>query len=706
MKNKNTSLKRPFPLSRTMTVFLIVVLLFFLVGVSTLGSFRSTKQSCLLNSGMTAVFELSYGKEQSNLCAVYVNIGNTYIEAGADATITFKRKSASGATWLTSNLGTYSFGNIYSQKGSKDANGNLAANYEWLCITNGKTISSAYTYIQVSVSSNTEINEIVFLADNGTPIEAKFDRTQSSGIASKEAEKMTDAQNSLRVKKTMSEDGKTPLYTPVNAFMFNFTDEEKYTLTQIHNVKNGSAVIQDAVYTADNGFNSLGTLAVMLGTCIFGESQFGLRIVPFLATVGLLVVLFYFARKLFKNDFCALVFLLLFAIGGLALTVGRIGAAYSLIALCLVSAFYCMSNFIISGIQDKHRGISALVVLAGFVLWGVALCMDSKMLLALPVLLGLFIYGMYKQKKAYVLRVAHIDAEEEAEEERINALPQYERPSKEAAQEKTKSFALRRKKELVCYDDKTRYCILYALTGAIAVPLILLLLAGLTTVYAMLACHATASFHDGVVTFDVGVMQILARAFAHCFTASRAVTADNGMIALGWFFSAKGATLWTNHSESIYAAFNAQPNILISLSAAVAFIFSTLYVCTSRKNGNSSAFKRICRTYAVLLCGMLTGLLPYLVYGTAASAVQSLLFYAFYIGFIPLAIMILSAPDAKVAANVPSFKVRKATYALFIAYFCVFLFALPMLFGFPIPAVMGKILFSWMTLANNGFFRI
>ena len=93
-------------------------------------------------------------------------------------------------------------------------------------------------------------------------------------------------------------------------------------------------------------------------------------------------------------------------------------------------------------------------------------------------------------------------------------------------------------------------------------------------------------------------------------------------------------------------------NAAMSVVALVAFIFSTISVLSELFSANraSRMNKRVRRIYLVLLGGLVTSLLAS-AFVDGVSALHSLLFTVFYIGFIPLAARIAQPEEIRLLKN-------------------------------------------------------
>lgn len=308
--DKSVRVKVGKKLSGWLKGFIVLFALFFAAGFATLGSFRNTGKSFAYTSGdgNLASFNLDKASGQSKLMYIYINVGNIYTATGSDITITVKR-STQQSVKPSIKVDSVTLGNIYSLKEKSREGGN----FNWVQLAYKEDGVSA-ACISVSATGNFDLNEIVCIADDGKPIPISVNSEYSQGFTSAQKKQMTraiDAQNSFKNS---------------SASYYNFTQEEAYFMTSIHTVLGGKNIRSDSVYTMDTDFNSLATVLMLPSVVIFGDSPFALRLTPFLATCATLLFVYLLGSLLFKDEKYGFIFAFIFAVGGLATTVGRMGA--------------------------------------------------------------------------------------------------------------------------------------------------------------------------------------------------------------------------------------------------------------------------------------------------------------------------------------------------------------------------------------------
>ncbi|MBO5046028.1 MAG: phospholipid carrier-dependent glycosyltransferase [Clostridia bacterium] len=370
--------------SKYTVAFVILVFVFLLVGLSTLGTVQPTGQAYELKKGSTVVFKLEKGEEQTSVKGVYFNVGTVYNEIGQTASIRMRRSTVSATTWYSSYFGEAKLDNLYSstEESAKGVSFNWFTPYD-LSETNYNI--SSYPYYELTAPTcNLLVNEVVFLADDGSVIKATVDKDKSNGIDVEKASAILDSQ-----------------YVPnlAQSSFFRFGEEEAYSMMTIAEMRNGNAFDNANKYHIDGTYNALGFDLLAIGAIIFGMSPFGLRFLPFLATVGTLLVARAFVKNLTKSDKAAFWFSLLFALCGLTLTLGRVGTPFSFGLFFLMTSLYLAHRFYAQGMEEANFK-SALPVLFSGIFGALSICVNGAF--TVPVLgsVALFVVGMIRQQKA------------------------------------------------------------------------------------------------------------------------------------------------------------------------------------------------------------------------------------------------------------------------------------------------------------------
>ncbi len=686
-----------------------LVLALFIVGACTIGGFNGGGSAYLAEEGSTVAFYLDY-QDGATLDKVYLNAGTAYAETGTAFTVTVRTSSNSSESWITSyGFGAKKISNIYSS----DAEA-LGTNYDWVQLrdeSNTTALSTSRRLVQLEFSCPVLVNEVVFVDTNGNVIPAYVDEADVREL-------MTDAQWVTFRDTFHAQSGNEGLANLLdaqqnvetgNTVYSDFTEDEMYTLMQIENiVELGSRVPDGGVFNADTDYGAFAVLPYVLSTLIFGRSAFGLRIVSVLFTAALVWMIWLLARELFahgdkEKEGWAFLTACLFAGGGLALTVGRLGLYLPMLAFLIVSSFYFMYRFFTRGISEERPAKSACNILVSGLLFALAVASDPKMLLAGVGVVALFIAGAVRLERAYKAKRQALRAEmRDANAKETSREVMLENAA--AAEEKSAALGAE-----LSYARRLVY-LLFFVSFAVGTFLFIVLSAIPSNSIFMRLYEANPR------SPTLGIFDYLGSMFGGAFSLTNATSlaAGNAVNAFGWFVGLKGATLFSASAEGTYSALNAQVNLAMAITALVGFLFLTaytvLYYVTGGQKGAyaSKHAPTVLRAYFVLLAGLVSSLLPYLFAGQV-SAAQSMLFNCFYLAFIPLTFFTVSAQDTRERAKLfGRIRMNTAKWVLFwllVLYAVIFVLSVPMYFGIPLSAAAAAGMFGWTTFMNNGLYR-
>lgn len=692
----------------------VLVLVFLVLGLSTIGTAQSTGKAYYAAKDSEVVFYLNY-QNSKKLDKVYLNVGTMYTEIGSNSQLTFRRASASdpsNPTWSQTYLGTCKLGNIYSADGT----GADSANYNWVEAfdlgKDGNKLSTTYKLIKITFPADMLVNEVVFMDEAGKVIPAYVTHGSLEGVVSNwqsfrevfynnehygdgmdthkeyaDPARLVDAQQTINPGKTV--------YS-------SFTQDEMYTLMQIDHILLGN-FNPVGVYNANTDVGPLSVLLPMLGVLIFGKSAFGLRVIPVLFSAALVAVAYFLGKRLFKNDGFGFMTAALIAFGGLALTVGRLGLSYPIVAFFALASFYAMYKFFEKGIDGVQPVKSALgsVLLSGL-FFALAFVSDPKIIwLALP-LIAMFVCGAVRRTRVYNAELRAIQKE----------------MSDKNALEKSEDVMLanieecEHKEKVVragfVYESKIIY-LFFALSFIVATALFSVLLA-LPFNYSYIKLYEANPSSP-----TLGIFNLVGKAIGDAFHIDNVTkfTAGNASSVFGWLIALKGATLFSASTDAVYSAMNVQANIAMTFTALIALIFmasyTVLYFVTGGKNGAyaSEHAPQVLSVFAVLLLGMVASLFSYAFAGQV-SAAQGLTFQIFYFALIPLMFYTTNLHDTSVKKKIFGFSMNttmQVLAAVCAVYILLFLLSVPMYFNIPIAPISAQVCFGWTTLVNNGFYR-
>lgn len=695
---------------------LILVLALFVVGACTIGGFNGGGGACFLQADSSVVFYLDY-QNSATLDKVYINAGTAYTEIGSTYTITVRTASAtstSDSPWGSSyGFGAKTFSNVYSSSANA-----VGTNYNWVQVrdeSNESTLTSTRRLVQITASCDMLINEVVFVDTNGSVIPAYVDYDTVHAFFNANSSYQWDTFGTA-FRTQRGYDGLSDLvdaqynYTAGNTAYSNFTEDEMYTLMQIENVVElGSrGLSQGSVFNADTDHGTFAVLPYALSTLIFGRSAFGLRIVSVLFMAATVWMIWLLARELFargdsKKEGWAFLTACLFAGGGLALTVGRLGLYLPMLAFFIVGSFYFMYRFFDRGLSEEKPAKSACNILVSGLLFALAVASDPKMLLAGVGIVALFIAGVVRLERQYRAKRQALRGEmREANAKETSREVMLENAA--AAEEKSAALGGE-----LSYARRLVYLLFFA--AFVLGSFLLIVLSAIPSYSALVYLY-----DPNPASATAGIFDLLGHMFGDAFSLTNATsfTAGNAVNAFGWFIGLKGATLFSATADGTYIALNAQVNLAMAVTALVGFLFLTVYAilyCVTGGQKGAYASKHaptVLRAYFVLLAGLVSALLPYLFAGQV-SAAQSMLFNCFYLAFIPLTFYTVSAQDTRERAKLfGRIRMNSAKWVLFwllAVYAVIFVLSLPMVFCIPLPAAAAAGMFGWTTFANNGWYR-
>lgn len=644
--------------------FILVVVVFLTSGIFLIGNPTTAGEALLVKQGQTAYFSLET-EDSEKLDAIYLNLGAIYTEVGEDVTVTIKTStysapSASLSNWSSESKLVKNIANIKSD--TADING---ANYNWVVFA-GSLAKKAKT-ISFSVSANVELKEIVCMNADGEQIAV-------SGYVSSTLDDYTIEELAAAY------DAQDTYHFSESAYR-NFTQEEAYYMASVKNVLSGSEVIADSVYTIDENNNYLATALFAPSVAIFGESVFALRLPVLLATCVLIVFAYLFVCELTKKDKYAFVFALLLCVGGLATSLGFMGAPYMFVASALVASGYFMVRFYSKGISSDHIIKGGMNVLLSGLFAAVALAIDFAAILPVAAILILFAFGMRRQKLAYKLALAKTEGKEETVT--VNG------------EEKTVNKAA--DKLRIRYEEKNRISYGFAALSFLMGTVVLLLIGAVV-------CYSAFIRANGNV--DDGFLIMMWRGLRNSVSADAFLPFTNGnwSSVWAWWLPVRASTVYTG-IEAVagkYLAWNVTPNIFLSCLSLLAVLIMTVKVARdfAIQTTDKKAL-RIRRMYFILLGGMAAALLAGCLKGQVCTF-YSLTFHVLYLAFIPMLLMLL--PDGEECGKGMKILTNAAIWLIVLIAIAVFVMCLPSIFGFAAPVAWSK-WFTWTTFANNGYFR-
>lgn len=585
-------------LSAWVWAFLALMLVFFSVGVATLGSFKTSGKSAIATPDSTLYYAVEL-KSGEKLNSVYVKFGSVYTAEGGYAKVTVKTATSANSTASFSTLGAENkISNVYSKDGHN------GVNYNWFCLTSGNAKTSV-KQLALTTDANVEVCEVVALNEKGEKITLKENSAKNTLAMQNNVAATLDAQNSFV-------DG-------ANAYN-NFTQDEGYMLSTIATLL-GKNAAKDNVYTLFGNFNYFAVLVSIPLYLLFGGSVFALRITAFLATCALIAFAWALARELFKEEKAAFVFTALIAFGGMATTVGRLGSGYALVASALMGSVYFAYRFFARGISAGREWKGGMNVFLSGVFAAAALAFSSQAIFPVLGVLTLLGFGMRRQYVAYKVAAEKIP-QEDTEKARV----------------------LQRS-----YEYKNRVAYGFAALSFIATTFVLLL------VSAVLSYNGVIRVYGNQTGFAVALWKGIASSFRGRDITS--FTGTNASSVFAWWLPLHTAKIYSGvgvlgEMKSISMEVLVVPALrivcpLAFLGATAKIIFDFV------KKDTSKDALRVRRGYFLFLGGLVAATVAGL-FVRNVSLVWSFLFNVCYVGFLPLLLTAFEkkAGFYKIACNV------------------------------------------------------
>ena len=419
--------------SKYFRAFLITALAFLVIGLGTLGSVMSTGDSFVLTSKQSGdekepslMFHvmlpegLDEDTDEYNLYVkkVLVNVGAVYAPAGEDTDIRIGRGTSPDLIYsLTYPLTVPS---VYrAENGSDEALSNGPYNWAVFDVTSvtekGWRLRDYAYYCFFARSNSVRINEVVFVAENNDlpeeerkPVVLAAELDDASIIRRAEGETKEEA-----LERASAVLDSQYLPTLSSSSFYCYSEEEAYSMMTIAEMRAGGSYVKGDTYLADTVYNALGTDILALGTLIFGMSPFGLRIFPFLAAFGVLVLGYFLVRDLSKSERAGFIFAVLYALSAAFFAAGHLGTPLMLGVFFFTASVYFCHKFYAKGMKTADfKG--ALPVILSALFGALAVCTNGVWVIPMLGVIALFVVGMVRQRKAKAYYLAKAEAMPEA----------------------------------------------------------------------------------------------------------------------------------------------------------------------------------------------------------------------------------------------------------------------------------------------------
>ena len=635
---------------------IVLIAIYFVTGITTLGSTQTTGNAFYLEENKTAYFNVSR-ESGEKLDDIYVNVGSIYGTETGYATVTVKYYSNTGSNPTASSsywkeLGKVDIGNIYCGSSIIEVKG---SNFNWAPLITDA--NKSYSYISITSTVSMDINEMVCLNQKGEKLTIKAYVPDGVKYKQDDLLRVCDAQDS---------------FTLNQSFKNTFTREEAHYLASALTVRSGDSVLSNAKYNLDAHYNFLGTVLFLPSISMFGVSTFAFRLPVFLASCLLLVFAALLVREITKSNKASFVFATVLALGGVLTTVGKVASPMMFVASALVASLYFMYRFFARGISSKKVTKGGMNVLLSGLFAAVAMSIDATAALPVVGILVLFVFGLRRQKAAFALELKKTEGKDETVKLKNG---------------ETKVVNKEERKARAAYERKNRIAIGFAALSFVAATVFIILLA------------AIGGYHAYVKARNAEKVGFLTILFRQAWGSGRGFvttgySAMNASNVFAWFLPLKPATLASGAAGGKYLAFSVLPNMVATLAALASFVFVLVKVVLGFvKKASDKESLRQRRGAIILLCGMISAMITASV-RMGVTAESSLLFHVCYLGFIALA-----------ATQLPKNKIGNIALWSVVSLGAVnFALCLPSLYGFAVSTGWVKA-YGWTAWLNNGFFR-
>lgn len=531
---------------------LIIMALFLGVTLGTSGSVKSTGDAFELqyttdSNRSWVVFKISAPKtvdEDGNETTMNVRLHDAYVNLGAiyseEETATMELQWGSSSTEpenffrLSKMKRAVLYNSAYvpvegaAEKKLEDADNRVDDYlYRWVAPFGVTNLEETSTYRSLSSpiyfklvlpnqnnyqNSDVLVNEIVFVGEvykdsKGTgelvvlPVEIEAERSYVPADSKKEglarAEALIDAQE-------------MPVLS--ESSYYRYGDEEIGLLHSLAEMKMDSSYVPGDKYVGDRTYNSLGLCLSYLGTLIFGFSPFGLRFFNVLASFGILVVGFFFVKRLFKgSEKAGLTFAVIYALSGAAISLAHLATPVMPGVFFLLSSLCACYRYYANGMKKPSAKATVPLLISGLT-GAMAVLVNGAFVIPVAGVAALFALGAWKQHRKN--RKALDEAIAFAEEERAAGVPALAEDGTESEGNKKVRTAL----GVYRYDTA-------AASGVFACALILGIFL-FSILLAIPVSYATNKIYNGLVG-SPNLFTVAWRLFAAGFTGKNAVSGWN-----------------------------------------------------------------------------------------------------------------------------------------------------------------------------------
>lgn len=301
---------------------------------------------------------------------VYVNVGEIY-GANDDGGITFTIDFADSETSIKN--GEYLIGNHYEYS---LFNGGERT-YGWTLLAS--SLNKSQKYVKFTTNNSFVLNEIVFTDEKGNRLPTSC---YGAIVWRDNARKFVLAENDT-----------------INSFTSVVDEQDGFELSGTNLLNERESELQNAIsnlrrgsgYYVSKTANVLGVELAFIGTAIFGETAFGLRIIPFVFFVATLYLLYFFAKKIFGGSLYGTTAVICYLLAGIGLCIGGLGLSYSTSAFFAIASLRFAYELFIEKMQSENKKIWLKNLFMSTLFLTLAVLCDITALVILPFILSIYV---------------------------------------------------------------------------------------------------------------------------------------------------------------------------------------------------------------------------------------------------------------------------------------------------------------------------
>ena len=631
---------KKFKFTKSGIIILVIIMCYFFSGLFTLGTFNKPvkyfyAEQIYSTENIQVDILLNYEDEQE-LDEIWINTGNIEVNEGNATSINFKYSSYVTSSGTT--LGTSSISGV----GLIDSN-----LFNWTNLYSDLTISSSNKYIMLTFNNDMQVNELVFLDKQGALISASVvDDTQAEGYISP----LFDEQDT---------------FTKSVSFKNNVTQSESYTLCSVISYLNTRS------YVIDGEANALGVIIIAQGVKMFGVNTLGLRIMPFLFSTAIILLLYLIGKKLFNKKWLALLFSGMFVLSGFAFSVGRVGSVIPICTFFILLSFMFIYEFYNTAINKSsvQPTIKYLVLSALFFI--IALGISTLAIFGLFGIIAIFIVALLKQRVLFKKSIA------KNEDQKLLRIQKFD----------------------YNYKIKVDYLVFFA--SFIIAPVFFIMMFYLPMI------NSLSISYDSTNIFNIIIKDIT---YFFSFQTNTAYTAGNSSSFISWLFNYRTTVLFADTSytgtEAVAVIFNSVAAICSFVSLILISSFVIKYIFSSRVSKKDfKIYNANIKQYVFLILGLICFIVPF----AFIKSHSNNYFYIgsiFYTAFICLYLNSIDS-EKKILTNYKGGIAVTNFIAIVVIslIFINFLMVMPLYFGIPVSASFERAIYWITSLKPNSFIR-